>query len=364
MITMDELERYFQQRTEEDTFSGVVLITQDSSELFAGAYGYASRSWRVPNSLTTRFDSASVTKLFTSVATLQLIERGLVTFDTPVIDTLGLQGTAISGDVNVFHLLTHTAGIADDADEESGEVYADVWKTRASYSVLETIDFLPQFAYKPANFPPGQGCRYCNCSYVLLGLLIEKVSGLSYRDYVRQHIFAPAGMLHSGFFRMDVVNENVAEGCDPFRDEHGTIVAWKKSIYSYPPIGSPDGGAYVTASDLDQFLRKVKASSLLSPQSTSAFFTPQVLHHVQKEWKHMFGYGIEFGVDNTGDILFAQKEGHNAGVSAVIRYYPEQDINVIILANIIHGAWEPIKTIHHLLMACQCDSDEKRRRTI
>jgi CubicO group peptidase (beta-lactamase class C family) len=349
MIDAEKLEQYFQQRSEQDTFSGVVLITQGGSQLFAGAYGYASRSWKAPNTLTMRFDSASVTKLFTSVATLQLIDRGLLAFDTQVIDFLGLQGTAISRNVNVFHLLTHTSGIADDADEESGEDYADVWKTRANYTVTETVDFLPQFAYKPANFPPGQGCRYCNCSYILLGLLIEKVSGLSYRDYVRQHIFAPAEMLHSDFFRMDVVNENVAEGCDPVRDEQGKIVVWKKNIYSYPPVGSPDGGAYITAGDLDRFLRVVKAGALLSPQSTEAFFTPQVLHHVQEEWRHMFGYGIEFGVEDSGNVIFVEKEGHNAGVSAVIRHYPEQDINVIILANIINGAWEPRKTIHRLL---------------
>src|SRR5947209_14242928 len=149
MIAPDELERFFQQRTEQDVFSGVVLITQGSSQLFAGAYGYASRSWKVPNTLTMRFDSASVTKLFTSVATLQLIDRGLLAFDTPVIDFLGLQDTAISHNVNVFHLLTHTSGIADDADEESGEDYADIWKTRANYAVIETSDFLPQFVYKP-----------------------------------------------------------------------------------------------------------------------------------------------------------------------------------------------------------------------
>ena len=121
MISTDELEQYMQQRVEQDAFSGVVLITQGNSQLFAGSYGYASRSWKVPNTLTTRFDTASVTKLFTAVATLQLIDRGLLTFDTPVIDFLGLQGTAISHEVNVFHLLTHTSGIADDVEEESGE---------------------------------------------------------------------------------------------------------------------------------------------------------------------------------------------------------------------------------------------------
>src|SRR6266699_1162699 len=356
MISPDELERYMQKRAAQDAFSGVVLITQGSSQLFAGAYGYASRSWKVPNTLTTRFDTASVTKLFTSVATLQLIDRGILAFDTPVIDFLGLQDTAISRAVNVFHLLTHTSGIADDVEEESGEVYADVWKTRSNYAVIETADFLPQFAYKPPNFPPGQGCRYCNCSYVLLGLLIEKASGLSYRDYVRQQIFTPAGMLHSDFLRMDDVNEDVAEGCDPLRDEHGSNVAWKKNIYSYPPIGSPDGGAHATAGDLDRFLRRVKAGALLSPQSTAAFFTPQVLYRGQEAWDQRYeygryGYGICFTVDDAGNVLFAEKEGMNAGASAVIRHYPDQDINVVLLANIQKGVWEPVKTIHRLLMA-------------
>jgi CubicO group peptidase (beta-lactamase class C family) len=135
MIAPDELERYLQQRREQDAFSGVVLITQGSSRLFAGAYGYASRAWKVPNTLAARFNTASVTKLFTAVATLQLIDRGVLAFDTPVIDSLGLQETAIPRAVNVFHLLTHTSGIADDVEEENGEDYADIWKTRANYSV-------------------------------------------------------------------------------------------------------------------------------------------------------------------------------------------------------------------------------------
>lgn len=350
VIDPNALERYFQQRTQQEAFSGVAVITQGSARLFAGAYGYASRAWQIPNTLATRFDTASVTKLFTAVATLQLIERGYFAFDTPVIDALGLRETTIAPSVTVYHLLTHTSGIADDADEESGEDYADLWKTRPNYTVQETADFLPQFAHKPPNFPPGQGCRYCNCGYVLLGLLIEKASDLSYRDYVRQRIFAPAGMVHSDFFRMDIVNDNVAEGSDPLRDEQGGIVAWKKNVYSYPPIGSPDGGAHVTAPDLDQFLRKLKAGVLLGAPSADAFFTPQVLHHVGKAWRQMYGYGLEFAVDGSGSILFAEKEGINAGVSAVIRYYPEQDINVVLLANTRVGVWEPIKAIHHLLL--------------
>src|SRR5262249_23534387 len=180
---------------------------------------------------------------------------------------------------------------------------------------------------------------------------IEKACGQSYRDYVRRQIFAPAGMLHSDFFRLDVINDNIAEGCDPLYDEQGGIVAWKKNIYSYPPVGSPDSGAYVTASDLDQFLRKLKAGVLLSAPSVQAFFTPQVLHHVGEEWRQMYGYGIEFAVDESRNVLFAEKEGINAGVSAVIRHYPEHDINVVLLANTQKGVWEPRRAIHRLLVA-------------
>ena len=351
MSVLGEIERYFQQRAQQDAFSGVALITQGSSQLFAGAYGYASRPWKTPNTLATRFDTASVTKLFTAVATLQLIERGCFAFDTPVIDFLDLRGTTIAREVTVYHLLTHTSGIADDAEEEDGEDYADLWKTRANYTVTETADFLPQFAYKPPNFSPGQRCRYCNCGYVLLGLLIEKASGLSYRDYVRQQIFAPAEMLHSDFFRMDLVDDDVAEGCDPLRNEDGTIRAWKKNIYAFPPIGSPDSGAYVTASDLDRFFRKLKAGTLLSAQATAAFFTPQVRYrfHPRDGWQTMYGYGVWFAVDEAGKVLFAEKEGINAGVSAVIRHYPDHDINVVVLANTQEGVWEPLRAIHRLL---------------
>jgi len=151
------LDEYFRHRAAQDLFSGAALITQGAARLFAGAYGYASRAWDVPNKLDTRFDTASVTKLFTAIATLQLIDRELLTFDTAVVEHLGLEGTPLSKDVTVFHLLTHTSGIGDDADEEAGERYEDVWKAKPNYSVVETRDFLPQFVNKPANFPQEKG---------------------------------------------------------------------------------------------------------------------------------------------------------------------------------------------------------------
>ncbi len=353
MNATSDLNHYFRQLEDGDKFSGVVLMTQGESQLYAGAFGYASRPWKIKNTLEMRFDTASITKLFTSVASLQLIDQGMFAFDTGVIDFLALDDTSISKDVNVFHLLTHTSGIGDDCEEEDGENYEDLWTSKPNYSVTTTRGFLPQFVHKPANFPPGQGCRYCNCSYVLLGLMIEKVSGLSYRDYVRQHIFAKAGMIHSGFLRMDRAHQNIAEGCDPIRDDGGHIVGWKKNIYSYPPIGSPDSGAYVTAGDLDRFIRAVSTGKLLSPELTEAFLTPQVHYRDKDGWTMMYGYGLWFYVNKAEKIICYQKEGVNAGVSGLLRYFPEQDINVVILSNMESGVWKPVRKIHEMVIAEQ-----------
>jgi len=349
MNAKQTLDRHFRALEAQGLFSGVVLVTRGRDELYAAPFGYASRAWRIKNTLDVRFDTASITKLFTSVATLQLIDRGAFALDTSVVSFLQLEHTAISEAVTVFHLLTHSSGIGDDCEEENGEVYEDLWKSKPNYSVTATEDFLPQFARKPANFPPGQGCRYCNCGWILLGLMIEQVTGMSYRDYVRQNTFGRAGMGRSDFLRMDRVHENVAEGADPIRDATGGVVGWRRNIYSFPPVGSPDSGAHVTAADLDRFLRSVQGGDLLSPQLTEAFFTPHVHYKRRDDWTLMMGYGLVFYLDATDRIVCYQKEGINAGVSGIMRYFPQWDLNVVLLSNMEDGVWEPIWTVHDLV---------------
>lgn len=349
MPNFDALTPYFRDLEARDRYSGVVLITQGHTTLYEAAYGYASRTWKVKNGLDTRFDTASITKLFTAIATLQLIEQGKLTFETPVIEYLGITDTSISTAVNVFHLLTHSSGIGDDADEEAGESYEEVWKTKPNYSVLETADFLPQFIHKPPNFAPGQSCRYCNVGFVLLGLCIEKTSGMSYRDYVRQHVFARAGMARSDFFRMDRVHDDVAEGCDPLTDEADNIIGWKRNIYSYPPIGSPDGGAHVTANDLDRFWRAMQAGKLLSAELTHDFLRPHVLHSENENRILRCGYALEFIETKPNHGIYYEKEGCNAGVSAIIRHYPAHDLNVVMLSNTAEGVWKPLRKVHEVV---------------
>jgi len=350
-MTPGNVDEYLRRLATDDAFSGVVRITVGEDERFAGAYGLASRAWGVPNTMATRFDTASTTKLFTAVATLQQVDAGAFGLDTGVIGYLGLEGTAISSGVTVRHLLTHTSGIGDDADEEAGESYEALWKDRPTYSVQETADFLPGFVHRAPNFAPGEGCRYNNCGYVLLGLMVERATGRPYRDVVRERVFAPAGMADSDFLRMDRVNERLAEGADPIPDEAGATVGWKRNIYSYPPIGSPDGGAHVTAADLAAFLRAVLDGRLLSSRLTAAFLEPKVPWRVRDGWTQHFGFGPWFRVDDDGALVFLEKEGINAGTSCVLRHYPGRDLTLVILSNLEDGAWEPRRAIHEAVMA-------------
>lgn len=322
----------------EEDFSGVVLVRQRDEEVVHEARGLAHRGFGVPNTVDTRFDIASVTKIFTAAAIMQLVDRGEIALDTRVMPFLGIDGTAISDDVTVYHCLTHTSGIGDDADEEAGEDYADLWIDRPNYSVRETRDFLPQFADKEPNFEPGEGTRYNNVAFVLLGLVIEQVSGLAYRDYVRQHIFAPAGMATADFCAMDEACPNMAEHYAAVERDDGTV-GWRKNIYSYPPVGSPDGGATVTARDLGRFVGAIRSGALMGEDAARELLRPHVKRRDIDGGSLWNGFAFEFTVDAGGEIVRFGKDGQNAGVASFATWFPERDIACVLLANQDCDVW-------------------------
>ncbi|HEV2068062.1 MAG TPA: serine hydrolase domain-containing protein [Thermomicrobiales bacterium] len=313
-------------------FSGVCLVKRDDEIIYHQAFGLAHRGFEVANRISTRFDTASITKLFTAIAIMQLVEQGLFGLDTAVMPFLERDDTKISNAVTVFHLLTHTSGIADDADEEAGEDYELLFVDKPNYSIRTTEAFLPQFAYKDPVFPPGNGVRYNNCAFVLLGLMIEKATGQAYRDYVRDHVFQRAGMTGADFCAMDGVHPDLAEGYKKgVAGDGGTT--WTKNIYSYPPIGSPDGGATVTAIDLDTFVRAIKADVLVNAASRQALFRPYVLARNHGDRKLMNGFGFEFTLTPEDRIIAIHKDGGNAGVAGILAYFPDSDTTSILLAN-------------------------------
>lgn len=333
-------------------FSGVCLLSEGGQTIFEGAYGYANRAYRIPNTCTTRFDTASITKLFTAVAIMQLVEQNRIRLTDRITELIQLEGTRIPNDVTIEQLLNHTSGIADDAEEEAGEEYSDLFVDSPNYALKECSDFLKNFAYKEANFKAGTDVRYCNCSFILLGLVIEKISGKSYREYVEKNIFMKANMLRTGFLGMDEINEETAEGYKSIYDDNGKIVSYKKNIYSFPPKGSADSGAYTTVGDLYRFICAIKESKLLTKQYSDLMLHPHCNFEKSADWYEIdnlyrkYGYGFEFFmIKGENEPFCIYKDGQNDGVSAKISYYPKLDMCLVLLSNQDCNVWEMTKLI-------------------
>ncbi|WP_426351120.1 serine hydrolase domain-containing protein [Alloiococcus sp. CFN-8] len=348
----DFIENICNQWAESSNFSGVCMLKVKGETVFEKAYGYANRAFKIPNSIDTKFDTASITKLFTAVAILQLIQQNKLNFEDKIVDIIDLSGTEIPADVTIEQLLNHTSGIADDADEEAGEEYSALFIDKPNYAIRECRDFLKNFAYKKPNFKAGTSVRYCNCSYVLLGLAVEKITGMNYRGYVHINIFRKADMKNSGFFSMDGINENTAEGYKSIRNESGKTIGYKKNIYCYPPQGTPDGGAYTTAEDINKFISAIKNHLLLNDKFSNILLTPHCEFIQEEEWYEIpglyktNGYAFEFLLLKDTDRPFCiYKDGQNDGVSAKFSYYPEKDITLVLLANQDCNVWTMTKEI-------------------
>ncbi|WP_027633679.1 serine hydrolase domain-containing protein [Clostridium hydrogeniformans] len=324
----------FEDYAKNKNFSGTVLIKQGEKELFSCTHGYAHIGWEIRNTLDTRFDTASITKLFTAVSILQLVDKNLIKLEDKALDILDIENGEISKDINLYHLLTHTSGIGDDADEESGESYEEIWREKPNYSVRECRDFIPQFVYKKPYFSPEKGCRYNNCAYILLGLVIEKISGKSYIEYVKENIFKKASMNNSDFLSMDGIHKNMAEGYVSIENSDKEILGFRKNIYSYPPVGCSDGGAHTTVGDLDIFIRNILNNKLLSERLTNEILKPKEFYIENSKRDFYMGYGFEFILRKRDHKVFCiTKDGSNAGVACVTRYFPENDITFTILSN-------------------------------
>lgn len=321
-------------------FSGALIVTQGGAELLAEARGFAHRGFSVPNTLDTRFDTASVGKLLTAAAAFRLVDRGVLGLDECVCDIADLAGTKIPADVTLRHCLTHTSGIADDADEEAGEEYEAIWKEKPCYLVRETADFLPQFAHKDPLFPAGTNSRYNNCAYVLVGLALEKRTGLPFRKIIEAEVLGPAGMVGAGYFAKDGVDPLVAEGYASVKRADGEVSGFRKNIFAYPPIGSPDAGIFVTVRDLARYFAAIELEGFLSAASRAEFLRPVVDACTLKSGDlRRYGYALEHDFDPSGRLIRYGKDGINPGAAAIAMRYPAADGFVAILSNQDANIW-------------------------
>jgi CubicO group peptidase (beta-lactamase class C family) len=199
-----QLEQHLEKLVQEDHFSGAVLLAKDGQPLFKKAYGLASVAFQVPNKVDTKFNLASMGKMFTGVAVAQLAQQSKLSFDDLVGKHLpDYPNKAVAGKVTIHHLLTHTSGM--------GSYWNDKFEA-AKDNIRKVADFLPFFVDDALQFEPGQRWSYSNAGYIVLGAIIEKVSGEDYYDYVREHVFKPAGMTNTDCYELDRDTPNLAIG--------------------------------------------------------------------------------------------------------------------------------------------------------
>jgi D-alanyl-D-alanine carboxypeptidase len=256
--------QYLDDRVRADEFSGVVLIAKNGRALFSEAYGMADKEKRIPNRLDTKFNIGSINKIFTSMAIHQLEQQGKLSLDDPIKKYLPDYPNKEAADhVTIRQLLDMTSGI--------GDIFGDRYEATPKERLRTIKDFLPLFADKPLEFKPGSQHRYSNGGYVVLGAIIEQVSGVDYYAYVRENIFKPAGMLDTHSFEKDADVRNRAKGYT--RMLQGKSDRSKVRVSNYPSLpgrGSSAGGGYSTAEDLLRFTLALKEGKLSSPETQGA----------------------------------------------------------------------------------------------
>jgi CubicO group peptidase (beta-lactamase class C family) len=281
-LTNDELIQRIQALLDEqeaaDRFSGAVLVARENQPILTEARGYAIHPRVVHNQPDTKFNIASVTKMLTAVAVIQLVATGKLDLHTPV----STYDPALphAADITIHQLLTHTAGF----DRYWNDAY------RAARSDLRTIEgYLKLFAETPLEFPPGTRYHYGNSGYVLLGALIEHATGTSYYEHMRQEIFQPLGMKATDFYEMDLPVANCATGYTRenwFGPLDGQL---RNNHFIYAVKGSPSEHCFSTVHDLFLFLQALQAHRLLDAEHTELCMKP---HTAAEQPGVQYGYGV------------------------------------------------------------------------
>lgn len=301
---------------EAEVFAGAVLVARGDTVLFQAACGEASRRYHVANTPVTRFNLGSMNKMITAVAVMQLIEAGKLELDDPLskyADETWLP-RSISNQITIAQLLGHTSGLGDFMD--------DGWGDRPRDAYRELADFKPLVRTEKLAFAPGSRFGYSNTGMLMLGVVIEVVSGQDYYTYVQRHIHEPAGMTATGSAPMDEPVENLAMGY--WRAPKG----WRKNSFRQLFRGGPAGGGYSTVGDLYRFARALQTGKLVSPTTLNTLWTDHPPN----------GYGAGFEIQETAAGKVVGHSGAAGGVSGRLSLYLDKDYVVVVLSNLDRGA--------------------------
>ena len=319
-----ELETILANKISEIGFSGVVHVEDRSGVIHASAHGFSNRGEAISNTADTRFGIASGCKLFTAIGICQLVENGALTFESKLSSLLDHSFPHYDKEVTVHQLLTHSSGVPDYFDEDVMDDFEELWVENPMYHMRQIENFLPLFQDQQMKFNPGEKFHYNNSGYILLGLIIEKVAGVPFTDYVEEYIFGPSQMTDSGYFSLDKLPGRTALGY--IDEEDGS---WRTNSYSVPIKGGADGGAYITASDMAKLWKALLEGKLVSKEMLAKMLTPWIQTDDETDW---YGYGI--WIEKEADkIVKYHVMGYDPGVSFASGYYPDSELVVVIPSN-------------------------------
>jgi CubicO group peptidase (beta-lactamase class C family) len=332
---VQEIRKFIDKLAAADAFSGTLLVAKDGKPIFKTVHGLASKAYKVPNRLDTKFSIASVGKIFTAVAIAQLAEQGKLSFT----DTVGKHlpdypNKEVAAKVTIHHLLTHSSGL--------GDTYSAKYICRKG--VLKQIkDWLPLFVDdpKPLAFEPGTRWQYSNQGFILLGAIIEKASGENFFEYVRKHIFQPAGMMSTDYYEGDRDTPNMAMGYTNFEDlgedTYQFHLGERRNVSLYNGArGGPTGGAAATLDDLFRFSLALRENKLISARMLQLLTSSKILARKYDANQTYWGYGFELELIDGQRVI--GHGGGDFGVSSGIRWYPDSgNYTFVVLSNYDRG---------------------------
>jgi CubicO group peptidase (beta-lactamase class C family) len=302
-----KVDEYMQRQIEVYAFSGSILIARGGQVLVSEGYGMADLEHEAPNTPQTKYRLGSVTKQFTAMLVMQLQEKGMLSVDDPL--TKYIPDYPNGEKITIHHLLTHTSGIPNFTS------FPDYQETMTLPSPPEKS--IERFKDKPLDFEPGEKFSYSNSGYILLGYIIEKATGRSYEDLLRERILQPLGMDDTGYDHTETVLKNRASGYAIGADE---LI---NCSYLDMTIPHAAGALYSTVEDLYKWDRALYADKLVGKASLEMMFTPF-------KGNYAYGWGVR---EESGRKIIAHAGGINGFVTMISRYVND-DAVVIVLSNL------------------------------
>jgi CubicO group peptidase (beta-lactamase class C family) len=317
-----ELEAFTKKMAEAGVFSGAVLLAKNGQVIYKGAFGQANKDFSVPNRIDTKFNLGSMNKMFTGVAIAQLVEKGKLSYDDPLSKFIpDFPNPEAAKKVQIKHLLTHTAGLGGYFSEKYDAM------SRAKIRTVDDMMNLARQDEKNIRFEPGSKWQYSNTGMMVLGKVIEVVTGKSYFDYVRENIYKPAGMTNTDCYELDKINSNLAVGYDKHYTDNGA--EWGNNIFAHVMRGGPHGVGYSTVEDLLKFDQALRSGKLISPATFKLITSPKPELN-SPEYGYGFGYDAERNV--TGH------SGGFSGISSNLDMYLGSGWTAIVMSNYSRGS--------------------------